>query len=243
MLTFDVQYPLPLKGGQKILMKNKLLYHSIAFLILAFCSCCTDKEGGDPEPLPVIDAPQEVKDYIIFKPGTYWIYKDSTTGTEDSVFVYDFIEGHDTLYPNNAPAGIYEWFQVSTSSALDGYDYYYKYYADNIIEHPNYMVTVIREKLKPGDYVGEILCFIFPPNVGYVAYWGPYDVASVYQYFDSYILDNLSFQNTIEIHETVNITENDQRTNFFFGKNYGIVRKELLDSNRVWNLTRCNIVQ
>ena len=222
-------------------MKNKFLYYALAFFIFSVCSCSCDKEGGDPEPLPVIDAPQALKDYIVFKPGTYWIYKDSTSGVVDSVFVTDFIEGHDTLYPSHAASGIYEWFQVNTHSALDGYDYYYKFNADDIYHIANTLYAVNREKLKPGDYVGTIYCFISPFTIGLTAYT-VYDVTTVSNYYSGITIGSHLFPEVVKIHETRNVTEEQQVTNFYFSKNIGIVRKELVDSSKVWNIERYFIV-
>lgn len=50
------------------------------FIIVNFLSC-------KKEPFPDYYVADSVRAYVSFKPGTYWIYKDDSTGNEDSIWV------------------------------------------------------------------------------------------------------------------------------------------------------------
>ena len=43
--------------------------------------------------------------------------------------------------------------------------------------------------------------------------------------------------------EDHNVAESNQKTNHFYAQEVGLIRKELLDSNQVWNLIRYNIIK
>ena len=224
-------------------MKNKLLYYALAFFIFSVCSCSCDK-SGDENIQPSFLIPQEVKDYTFFKEGTYWIYKDSASGIEDSVYVYYSYQEYDTLSANNSyglAPGIYEWFEVKTRSEFYHYDYYYNLNSSFISYSPLH-VSVFREKSKPGDYVGATVCFIYPPTIGITSYWYN-DVTTVNNFYGNYNIGGNTYSNVVNIYETKNVTENDQKTHLFFAKNFGLVRKELIDSLQVWNMIRKNIIQ
>jgi len=53
----------------------------IAFFICSAISCKKEK--------PTYYIPQEIKDYVMFPEGSYWIYEDSITGNIDSIFLLE----------------------------------------------------------------------------------------------------------------------------------------------------------
>lgn len=64
------------------------LFHSALLLISVFGISC-DPFGG-PEPfVPKIYIDQQLLDYTSFPEGSYWIYKNTTTGAIDSSYVSD----------------------------------------------------------------------------------------------------------------------------------------------------------
>ena len=54
---------------------------------------------------------------------------------------------------------------------------------------------------------------------------------------------NLISRTGSKMNNTIDVIQNSQKTNYFIAKNIGIIRKEYLDSAKVWNLVRYNIVQ
>jgi hypothetical protein len=179
---------------------------------------------------------QNVKNFFYFKVGSYWVYEEETSGDLDTVYVTE--AAHD-------PSSYY--FEVRMYSTHQ--DYYYHFWPEYGASSNNCpdlgiicgrCLNVKRSKYKPGDYVGEGTCFIYLPLVGESDYVYNSAYPNNYVYVDSlfteYFVDTLTFQNTIKIRELNTYMEGEQPTNHYFSENVGLVRKELLDDNEVWNL-------
>ncbi|MBK7854264.1 MAG: hypothetical protein IPJ79_04570 [Bacteroidetes bacterium] len=54
---------------------------SLLLLLSLFISCCKDDDNGSGADSKTIRIPQEVKDYMQFKTGTWWLYEDSVSRT------------------------------------------------------------------------------------------------------------------------------------------------------------------
>ncbi len=64
----------------------KLTVVGIALLLLG--SSCEDNNPPKPkDPVTIVYTMGEVKDYMLFKKGTYWVYENDKTGTIDSQWV------------------------------------------------------------------------------------------------------------------------------------------------------------
>ena len=60
----------------------------VATVLLLFGNSCEDNNPPKPkDPVTIVYTLGEVKDYILFKKGTYWIYENDKTGTIDSQWV------------------------------------------------------------------------------------------------------------------------------------------------------------
>lgn len=183
----------------------------------------------------------DVKNWLYFQPGTYWIYEEATSGDIDSVYVTG-----DTYDDGNSESA---FFRCETYSSY--YNYYFNYLSDNSSTCTNTFwgekkcIIVRRNKTKPGDFVGETVTFFFRPKTGDYGYtWNNTgSITSVENNLDSLELGNQIYYSVPILMETFNITEESQPTRFYFSENIGIIKKELLDSNQVWNLIRYNIVQ
>src|SRR5690606_25900815 len=110
---------------------------------------------------------------------------------------------------------------------------------------------VKRSKYQFGNYIGEGKCFFVNYHVGdqltvAPGGWGTVggcddDKIIVESILASYTISDLSFSKTVKIHETCQYMEGAQPTNHFFSSGIGLVRKELIDSNKVWNLVNYHI--
>lgn len=67
-------------------MKSILLCFTAILLCIGFYRC-EKKVGQQPLPQKFVPIPKEIKDWAYFKPGSYWIMRDSTTGYLDSTYV------------------------------------------------------------------------------------------------------------------------------------------------------------
>jgi hypothetical protein len=207
-------------------------------LIICFAGCKKDSSTENPEPLLI---PQEVKDYMMFQPGTYWVYIDSVSGRVDSLYVTETKHEFDTLVIGSYPKRVYEIFVVKSHSSMDGYDYTFEVnttYSAN----DNDVFDLFEEKFKPGDYAGQTLWFIYKPYVGQIFYEGNATkmVKNIYPIFK---LNNSVYYNVIEVYHDISAIDVSNHVTNYFASKFGIIRKELLDSNQVWNLARSNIIQ
>jgi hypothetical protein len=180
------------------------------------------------------------KSFFLFNDGSWWVYEEENTGARDSVYVTESINtsGYD--------------FDMRVYSTYQ--DYFYHYYPFFPTEHngcsPSAPVNqkclyITRSKGKPGDFVGDAYCFFVNYKVNDFTY-----VFNVYyennkiivkDIWDTYTLNNLNFDKTVKIHELNSYEEGQQPTNHYYSKNVGLIRKELLDSNQVWNLVSYHI--
>lgn len=227
-------------------MTSKSAYISLLVLILLLLGCKKDK-------VPCTTCPtgpgagcediQNVKHFFHFKVGSWWVYEEESSGLRDSVYVTSAAEN-----PNNYN------FDVEVYSEFQDYSYHYwpEYYSVNGCPDNGVIckrcLTVKGSKYKPGDFVGEGRCFLFIPELG--DYMGvPNTQFENNQIQVEGILDsvefvtNLKFARTIKIHELNTFIEGIQPTNHYFSEGVGLVRKELLDSNQVWNLVDYYIAQ
>lgn len=209
----------------------------VLLALLSFAGCKKDKEP-DPGPLYI---PQEVKDYVFFQPGTYWVYIDSISGRVDSVAVYETTHGFDTLTIGKNPKRAYEIFVVKAHSFMDGWDYYFEVnttYSAN----DNTLFDIFEEKLKPTDYAGRTILFLYKPIIGKDL---PYinSHLKVEDIYSNYYYNNQQYHDVIKIWHDLSIVEVSNHVTNFIAKNVGLIRKEYADSNQVWILARSNIIQ
>ncbi len=59
--------------------------------------------------------------------------------------------------------------------------------------------------------------------------------------YPEYFQTNNIFENVIEIKDQYNIVENSQSTTHWYAEEVGLIKKELIDSNQVWLLTKYHI--
>jgi hypothetical protein len=178
---------------------------------------------------------QNVKHFFYFKVGSYWVYEEETSGDLDTVYVTEASEN-----PTN-----YD-FDVRVYSTYQDYFYHFwpEYYGAGSCQDSGPICSaclrVKRSKYKPGEYVGEGRSFIFVMEVGDFEYVPNTAFTNnkiiIDAKYDSYLIDTLIFNRTVKMHELNTFIEDKQPTNHYFSEDVGLIRKELLDSNKVWNL-------
>lgn len=209
---------------------------ALTCLVIVF-SCKKDKTPSCPTTgASNCEEIQNVKHFFYFKVGSWWVYEEETSGALDTVYVTEAAEN-----PSN-----YD-FDIRVYSTYE--DYYYHFWPeyasgaqacseDGVI--CQYCITIKRSKYQPGNVLGQYNCFFYIPTVGEYDYnsntINPYNVVRINSKYLEYFLSGLSFTRTFQIHEDNNRHEDYQETNHYFSENVGLVRKELLDSTKVWNL-------
>jgi len=226
-------------------MKKQLLFASLLlFLLFGALSCkdkknkksyCTENPGNCQSVLAA-------KDFFLFKEGSWWVYEEETSHERDSVFVTQY-------YNSNG----YD-FDMRVKSSLTDYEYhYYPFFAggNNSCSESGPVagkcIYIKRSKGKPGDYIGEDYCFFVNFKVGDWIYISNVDFEndkiSIESISDNHVINDLNFNQTVKVHELATFIETNQPTNHYFSKGVGLIRKELLDSNQIWNLISYHIEQ
>jgi hypothetical protein len=192
---------------------------------------CEENPGGCQSVLAA-------KDFFLFKEGSWWVYEEETSHLRDSLYV-----------TQSSNSNGYDFScQIKSNLTQYKYDYWPVYAGGNCSQTSPIQqkcVFIKRSKGKPGDFVGEGYCFFVNYRTG--DYLGSYNTSfenntiKVTAQTDIYMLGELNFQKTIVIHELNTFVEGQQPTNHYYSKNVGLIRKELLDSNQVWNLVSYHV--
>jgi hypothetical protein len=220
---------------------NKIFAFS-AFLTLLLFSCRKEKPKPPNYTIPLS---QTLKDFAYFRPGTYWIYEDSASHKLDSVYVLSASYGTNEVTEQQnlgytgsfgyykeqfagslQPSSENEWVDMSTSMHAPG-------------------AVLFHDKTIAGKYAGQNFLMTDVFTDGYTTYSNtePNGSLTFVQGFDTLRVLGSIFHKVALMYDRKNILEGNNRTNVYVAKNMGVIRKELLDSNKVWNLKRYNIVQ
>lgn len=221
-------------------MKNNFFFVLLCLIVFT-CSCKKDKSNADIVPCRIF---QDLPAFSYFQRGTYWIYQDSATFELDSVFV---VFDTNYVYHNNGWGRIkednYQFYTISTRSSFDGDEYLYS--IDYGFYGSNGQVGTWRKRIA-GSSSGHsgttfLMANIFENN----AFISPYTSPGTVFYkglYDTLQIIGLRFPQTVKFYDSENASEeNDSKTYFYISKNIGIVRKEILSNNKVWNLIRFHI--
>ena len=224
--------------------KMKNIAFTLLTLSLVF-SCKKDPEIPYCElhPDDCVDV-RMVKDWFYFDYGSWWVYEEENSGMRDSVYVIQTYSDTGSFM-----------FETQVHSTYDGYNY--PYWAnsatsdadDNIVRKAERSTSVKRAKTKPGDFVGESRCFVFYPIEGYSKYNlnSGSDFTENRLYIDSTFFQknvaDFSFDSVVKVKEDHTFIEEEQPTAHYYASGIGLIRKELIDSNQVWNLVNYSVSQ
>ena len=231
----------PLNSFKRIMNRRLTLFLIVTAALAGMAVSCKDKnkkaycEENPSQCQSVLAA----KDFFLFKEGSWWVYEEETSHERDSVYVTEYYD-----------SGGYD-FDLQTHSTLEDYNYHYWpiYIGGNNCSSnlpiQSKCLFIKRSKSKPGDFVDEGYCFFVNYRIGASlgSFNTVYENNKIYvtEIHDYYELGNMNFERTIKIHELNTFMEGRQPTNHYFSKGVGLVRKELLDSNQVWNLVSYHI--
>ncbi len=221
---------------------NKILFILIFLFILV--GCIKDEPITIP---PTYYLPDNFKNWIYFKTGTYWIYKNDTTGIEDSIVVnesYNDIESMIGINQYNESKIMYYYEDITMVSYS---------YTENIKYHESAFIYIndphaigISCTFAKWDITfgwpayNNTLEFIYEPVLN--SKLGRTSVSAI---FDTLIVAGKLYFNVIQINDTLNTLDGGYPTYYYFAKNYGLIKKEIMETSEVveWNLIRYNIVQ
>ncbi len=222
-------------------IKNKTLFF---LAIIGFVSSCCKKDT----PPPTYYVPQELKDWMYYKQGSYWVYQDSASNINDSVYVTSSeIKIEDDVDKMGKIIWKEETFYVYTQSTLSSYIYIDR---SSITSSPqncdNTCYIIYRErKTSIGSNVGTTFILFLSPKIGLQAAPNGLTYVTLAAIYDSLQVGGKYFHNVVRMDETKNETEGGGPTKFYIAKHYGIIRKEITAGNteKTWNLVNYKIVQ
>lgn len=224
---------------------------SIAYVIFFFICVVTFtgcKKDSKTEPDTGFSSPvnTDLYAYAYFKPGTYWVYQDSISGILDSVYVTYANNGTYTNGDAEVAQGYYRgtfsWFKCDMISSYDHYKY--QNWMDQSYEVNGSAPSVNRVRShmpNSGTAGGTTINLAIVPvgkSLGIML-----DYVTYQKYYNSFSVNTISFFSTQKWYNFNSNCDDDQNTNYYIAKNIGIIRREQLDSNRVWNLIRYYIHQ
>ena len=223
-------------------VRNLKLYILFA-LLLVVSSCRKDDKIPFCEQFPN-DCSQiiGVKDYFDFKEESWWVYEQESSLERESIYV--------TLNSSH-----YSSYRFRTETFSTHQQYHLNYWSSTgiidsgLIEKEGSGVNVKISKTNPGDFVSESSCFIYYPEKGKSGYTdggqphGYGNVLMVDKLEVNFTMDTMFFENVVVMTEEHTASEHSQPTIKHYAENVGLIKKELLDSNQVWNLVDYNIVK
>ncbi len=224
-------------------MKKLIPIISLLFVCIAFVTCRhePDQDSAGCGEATSID---EMKEWIFFKTGTYWIYQEETTGELDTMTVVTSAEGiHEGTN--------YRWFSYDVISSRDGWKYYWWFSESYSNDCPStehcYCNKVLCSKSRPGDFFGEDIMFTFPLFEGnWMGLWGGGDggVSTLLDLNDTLqiLVSPLSVKNAI-FHIDHSVCDDWAPSDYSIAKNYGIVKKSIPSLAENWSLKAAYIIQ
>lgn len=224
---------------------KKLLFISLitfAWCFLLITSCKKDKP--QPEPCTTCHSVTEAKDYFAFKVGSWWVYEEETTLERDSVYITE----------SAIDQGGYNFNVRMYSTYEDCYYHYWPSFIDNLqgcdASSPvsKRCLFVNKSQYQIPNYLYESQCFFINYKIGDFKYTSAGSLEQcennriVFEnIYPEFTLLNDTYSKTIKIHEDCNIAAGEQPVNIYYAKGVGIIKKELMDSNRIWNLVNYHI--
>ena len=175
-------------------MKNIYL---LIFAVLVLFGC------EKPQSPINIDLPPAFKDWLYFKEGSYWIYRDILTGKEDSVWI-------DTSYINK------ECYQERRSNITECEDKMYVFQKSTFNNILLKYVSVYGDKVSLFEKSDTSSTDYLVMSIGDVNNSTRKSLDTIY---NNYSLQNISYENVIGYN-----LETTDRTSHWLAKNVGLIR-------------------
>jgi hypothetical protein len=214
-------------------MKNFYIL-SILLLLLA-----TGQYSCKPEPTPSVDPvftalPKDIKDYCVFKYGSYWIYQDSVSGALDTVTVQSYQFDTIDYKLEGKLIGTNETFGIVLYHSFDGYSDAIRLFAPP--PPPPYNANTIFyipiTRYKQSNVLGETTYYLYPIEVN----------KQYINSLDTFILISKT-QTEIKTLHKQHPGYSYSPVSMVYIKNVGIIRKEIKGKNQVWKLIDFHVNQ
>jgi len=216
----------------------------ILFFITSVLAACKKKDPASCDdmvqenPLPPYTIQNNYKDYFVFQPGSWWVYEDTVLDQKDSVYV--------------------------DSSSCEMKDKMHSICTDIVLCQHEACSTYIKSQVYPFDYFDQI-------SVDEYGYHNAFRTvtssnSSDHFFFGYPLHNNDEIQKIIELSSlTVNgmiyydifkieyfygkvyyqgpLPSVPYEIHYYFAKNIGLIKRDIIDYNQVWELVKFNVVQ
>ena len=225
---------------------------TLLFVSIVFNSC--KKKPHHPDENYGYYSLKEFRDYIYFKKGTWWLYKNNHTHQQDCVYVISVDTGFGRFkYDANG------YFQTTTFTTFKTRQY---------STHKKCTLDIANHGVSAGGEFGIVknyFCSLpYPENGESLAFLYPFDIGTYNILYDSLTVkgktykDVVRFYNNrrIESDESLRPTSSNQsmwtyKPKYYWAKNFGLIKmscKSLIDNpndfiEHSWELIDYNIIQ
>jgi hypothetical protein len=222
----------------KLLVKISFIL-LLAFSAITLHSCKPDDEIGKTYGPYTFG---EARNYIDFKPGSWWVYQNNKSGLFDTLVLKSISFSNKTFTGKNII--IKEMMNMLIYSATTKYEY--KYYSGGANPDVNKeslsrqnLMTIIHGKSKPGDYNGETISFFFPFDslskrglgVGETNYEG---------FQESISVKGKLYKNVRIFHQTQDPCLDGWTGKYYWAQDIGLIMKETVKKES-WELVNYHV--
>jgi hypothetical protein len=217
---------------------KKFIYYSLLACALLACSCHDEPVG--------IPLPPEMKEWVYFKPGSYWIYQNDSTGEIDSVFVVSASFKTDSDYADGELKRLIDNVNVEMRNSGNDRIYIEASIYCNVFE--DYEIGGLKKEFR-FIYTGNNNKVIKDDTIAPISA----TLNTIVKSYNNYFLKEIEF--TDVLHYKVNV-RNVEGTNgsyinfhtyneYYLAKNKWIIKKIEGDRNgfHYWSVIRYKIVQ
>ncbi len=211
----------------------KILFFLITSCIVNF-SCSKDKGPAIANDVKIskhIKLSDNIKEWALFKLGSYWIVKDSVTNTQDSIYLTSVVTNTNSKYSPNDTVVTAEETQLTFSSDKFYYSYKICSYPNDHVETMDHFFTVFQTDtaylLKSPGGIQDFRRF---PNLNI----GGNTLNDLIYVMYSY---------TLTLHSNPNTGYYAEKS--YWKKNIGVVKRRYLVSTnpQTIEMIRCNVIQ
>jgi hypothetical protein len=209
----------------------KLLFILLAISTLTLQNCKPDDEVDKTYGPYTLG---EARDYLDFKPGSWWVYQNNKSGLYDTLVLKSIsIRSQSFTGKNTVIKDMVNMLIYSTTTK-----YEYKYYScgANPDAKKEYLtnantICLIHGKSKPGDYQGETESFFYPFDSSYVGWYSHYKGVD-----STYNLKGVDYSMVRKFYIAHDYTWDNWWVNYYWAKDVGLIRRENIKLDESWDL-------
>jgi hypothetical protein len=187
----------------------------------------------------------EARDYIDFKPGSWWVYQNSKSGLYDTLVLKSISIRSQTFTGKNTV--IKDMVAMLIYSTTTKYEYKYYSSGANPDAKPEYLknvnfISLWHGKSKSGDYNGETVSFFYPFDKNHTANISMFESSLIHK-DTTIVLPKYTIDSVVVFKCKDDACWDSYDTKYYWGKNIGLVKKERINNSESWDLVNYIILK